>query len=332
MKSNLKIPRLLKSPLYAEAIIGEHPSIREIYSKIQKVAPSAASVLISGETGTGKGLIAREIHNQSNRKNNPFLTLHCVGLSEQLIESELFGYVKGAFTGAKEDKKGLFEATTEGTLFLDDIENIPLLTQAKLLQALGDKEIRKVGDTKIIEINTRIITATNKPLQKLVAQKEFREDLYYRLNIGFIKVPPLRERKSDIPLLVKHFLDKYKINKTITPDAMSCLLDYDFPGNVRELENIIQKAYINSDSLEIQEKDIQDAINESRLDLERGSEKEAAFKFVSEMGFEQFKKEYISHFLDNSKTIAEASRKSGIPESTLSDRRKELSAKKVKAG
>jgi transcriptional regulator with GAF, ATPase, and Fis domain len=213
------------------------------------VAPTDSTVLISGETGTGKELVARAIHSQSNRKDKPFIVVDCGGLAESLFESELFGHVKGSFTGATETKYGRFEVANSGTVFLDEIGNISMNIQTKLLRVRQEKEIARVGSSQVIKVDVRIIAATNKDLLKCVKEQTFREDLFYRLGVVPIVLPPLRERREDIPLLANHFLAKYnkKRGKGITgisDGAMKVLTEYDWPGNVRELENVIERAVV----------------------------------------------------------------------------------------
>jgi PAS domain S-box-containing protein len=230
-------------------IIGNSNNILHVIDLVQQIAPTNSTVLIFGETGSGKDLIAKAIHNNSRRKDSSFITLNCAALPEHLIESELFGYVKGAFTGAVQNKKGFFEEAHKGTIFLNEIGDIPIRLQGKLLQVLENQQINRLGQSRSITVDVRIIAATNKDLHHAVKNGYFREDLFYRLNVLTIKVPPLRDRKQDIPLLAKHFLDKYcpSMNKNITDisrEAINTLCKYSYPGNVRELENIIQRSII----------------------------------------------------------------------------------------
>ncbi len=226
-------------------LIGESQSMQRMISLIHKVAATDASVLLLGESGTGKELVARAIHNLSARNNLPYLAQFCGSIPDTLLESELFGYKRGAFTGANNDKKGLFEVANKGTFFLDEIADISIALQAKLLRVLQNKEIIRLGDTNVIKVDVRIIAATNKDLHQLTKEEKFREDLFYRLNVFPIKIPPLRERRGDIPLLVDHFIKKY-LGKRIylDPSAMKILESYTWPGNVRQLENVIQRALI----------------------------------------------------------------------------------------
>ncbi len=227
-------------------LIGVSPKMQRIYRLIEKVSQHNYPVLILGESGTGKELVARSIHFSGTRKNEPFVPVDCSSLVPTLIESELFGYVKGAFTGAMQSKMGLMQSAGSGTLFLDEIGDLPVDLQAKLLRALQEREVKPVGSNDRISIATRIIAATNRDLEVAVRQGQFRQDLFFRLNVVQIKMPPLRERKSDIPILVNAFLEKFSDSsghvQTISEDAMARLISYDWPGNVRELENAVERA------------------------------------------------------------------------------------------
>jgi two-component system response regulator HydG len=242
--------RLLREELRSRpgfgGLIGMSPRMQRVYKLIQKVAQHTYPVLILGESGTGKELVARSIHFSGPRKNKPFAPVDCSSLVPTLIESELFGYVKGAFTGAQHTKLGLFEAAGEGTLFLDEIGDLPIDLQAKLLRALQEREIKPVGSNERIGIRARVIAATNRDLESAIRTGGFRQDLYFRLNVVQIKLPPLRERKTDIPLLANTFLEKFsdpaRPIHTISEDAMRRIMAYDWPGNIRELENAIERA------------------------------------------------------------------------------------------
>jgi len=234
-------------------IIGDSPEMRNIFDQIDRIAPTHANVLIIGESGTGKELVAQAIHQKSRMAHCNFVPITCNAIPESLFESELFGHMKGSFTGASSNKIGLFELANNGSVFLDEIGELTPLIQTKLLRVLQEREFKRVGDTKTIKVNVRIISATNRDLEQEILEKRFREDLYYRLAVVPIRMPPLRERKGDVPLLVNHFLQKY--SKTFEKDApqlstyaMEVLMDYDFPGNVRELENIIERGVALSTS------------------------------------------------------------------------------------
>jgi two-component system response regulator AtoC len=228
-------------------IVGAAAPMLAVYRMVSRVAPTRSTVLIQGETGTGKELVARAVHAASRRRDRPFVTVDCGALAESLLESELFGHVKGAFTGALTDKRGLFEAAAEGTCFLDEIAGISPCVQARLLRVLQEHEVRRVGGTESNAVDVRIIAATNRDLGALVAEGQFREDLFYRLSVVTIGLPPLRERREDIPLLARHFLRAYAAANDrpllgISPLALAALLAYDWPGNVRELEHAIEHA------------------------------------------------------------------------------------------
>ncbi|BCA80788.1 sigma-54 dependent transcriptional regulator [Desulfuromonas sp. AOP6] len=232
-----------------DLFVGESRQMERVYRRILQVAPTDSTVLITGESGTGKELLARAIHNHSSRKDQPFLAVDCTSLAESLLESELFGHMKGSFTGAVQSKVGLFKVADGGTLFLDEVSNISLTTQAKLLRVLQEREITPVGGNKPVPINIRLIAATNRNLREMCAKGEFREDLFFRLNIIPVDLPPLRERQSDIPLLTRFFLEKFarelgKEIRGLSPAAMEHLNQHAFPGNVRELENILERAVV----------------------------------------------------------------------------------------
>ncbi len=239
-----------------ETIIGESPRMIEVYELVQKVAPTDSTVLITGETGTGKELIARAIHFNSLRKDKPFLTMDCGSLVETLFESELFGHVKGSFTGAIATKHGSFELANGGSFFFDEIGNISLSIQAKILRAIQEREIRRIGSTETIKVDVRVIAATNKNLRQAVEQGSFREDLFYRISVIPIHLPALRERKEDIMPLANYFLQKYnqrrlKALRGFSPKVKEIFLNYSWPGNVRELENIVERAVVIEDSDEV---------------------------------------------------------------------------------
>ncbi|HPG30702.1 MAG TPA: sigma-54 dependent transcriptional regulator [bacterium] len=262
-------------------MIGHSKGINKVLSDIEKVAVVNSTVLIYGETGTGKELAARYIHNRSPRKNNSFIKLNCGALPSELLESELFGHVKGAFTSAYKDRTGRFELADKGTLFIDEISEIPLMTQMKLLRVLQEREFERVGSSETIKTDARIIAATNRNLEEMVAQNLFRQDLFYRLNVFPITIPPLRERKDDIPELINYFIKKYvnltgKKIKKIDNQVVEILTDYDWPGNIRELENIIERMIVvcgndsvidvKSTPVEIKKKSFSVSINSDNLD------------------------------------------------------------------
>jgi two-component system response regulator PilR (NtrC family) len=244
---NRALKRELKEKLRFDEMVGDSPRMREVLDLISKIAPTNSTVLVSGESGTGKELVARAIHAGSPCRERPFVSINCGALPDELLESELFGHTRGSFTGAVTAKKGLFEVADGGTLFLDEIGDTTPAMQIKLLRVLQERRIRRVGGTDEIEVNVRVLAATNQDLEQLVRQKRFREDLYYRINVIQIRMPALREKPEDIPKLALHFLIKYSriMGKKITrinEDAMRRLAEHDWPGNVRELENVIERA------------------------------------------------------------------------------------------
>jgi DNA-binding NtrC family response regulator len=279
-------------------ILGRSKSMQAVFDLIRRVSDSPTNVLITGESGTGKELVAKAIHYNSDRRDAPFIPVNCAAIPEQLLESELFGHMRGAFTDAKADKRGLFEEAAKGTLFLDEISELPLMLQAKLLRAIQEKEIRRVGATKSISVDARVIAATNLNLAEEVQQKRFREDLYYRLNVIEVKLPPLRERREDIPLLVEAFLKKCgesrgKPVKAAGEAALAMLVDYAWPGNVRELENVIERAVILTRGDKILPEDLSPAIQGSRGD--RRILDEAAERTLP---LHEVEKEYIAKILE----------------------------------
>ena len=246
---NLSLRMHLKKKYKFENIIGDSDAIQEVFQLIEKVSDTDSTILIRGESGTGKELIAKAIHFNGYRKEKPLIPVNCGAIPEELLESELFGHVKGAFTGATSARVGRFELAHNGTIFLDEIGDMSPSLQVKVLRVLQEQEFERVGGTNTIKVNVRIIAATNQDLENAVIEKRFREDLYYRLNVIPINVPPLRKRKSDIPLLIHHFIERFNREKKkdveqITPDVMESLLQYDWPGNVRELENTIERLVI----------------------------------------------------------------------------------------
>ena len=258
------------------SLVGESPEMMDVQRIIEKIAPTHATVLITGESGTGKEVVAREIHRLSSVKEGPFIAINIGGVPENLLESELFGYEKGAFTGALQRKTGLFELASGGTLFLDEIGDMPFSLQVKILRVLQEKKITRLGGTNPMPINARIIAATNKDLESMVREGHFREDLFYRLNVVRIHIPPLRERPADIPVLAAYIITKYSKEMGLkitgfTPEALDALRHHSFYGNVRELENIIERAMIFADS---------ETIGINDLDLRSGLQKNDVPKAV----------------------------------------------------
>jgi two-component system response regulator PilR (NtrC family) len=246
---NIRLKDELKKKFSFENIIGKSSVMNDVFETIKASAPTRSTILIQGESGTGKELVARAIHQNSDRANAPFIIVNSGSLPPDLLESNLFGHLRGAFTGAVSDKKGLFEAADKGTIFFDEISSLNMETQAKLLRVMQDREFMRLGGTKTIKVNVRVIAATNTDLEDCIDEKQFRQDLFFRLNVIKIELPHLRERKEDIPLLAKHFLDTYsKENKKeiigVSEEVMEIFANYDWPGNIRELENLIERAIV----------------------------------------------------------------------------------------
>lgn len=297
-------------------IIGNGPAMIKLLETVAQVAPSEATVMITGESGTGKELIAGAIHFNSYRKNGPFVKINCAAITETLLESELFGHEKGAFTGADRKKEGRFLQANRGSLFLDEVSEMPLTMQVKLLRVLQEREITRVGGEKVIKVDVRLIVATNRDLQELVNNWEFREDLYYRLNVVSLEIPPLRKRREDIPLLAQHFLEMFakknrKDIKGFTPNAMDHLIKYDWPGNVRELMNAVERGVVLARSEYLDDEDfpiIQKSIQEIEIPPNA---------FV-DMSLEQVEKTTILKTLESTGgNKSEAARRLGITRKTL---------------
>ncbi len=256
LKENIRLRRALTKRFRFQDLVGKSPKMQRVIEMIKTVAPTKSTALIRGESGTGKELVARAIHELGPRKKFPFIAAACGAIPESLLEAELFGYEKGAFTGAVSQHKGWIEVAEKGTLFLDEIGDISLKTQVNLLRFLQEREFRRIGGKASIKVDIRIIAATNKNLEEMISRGEFREDLYYRLNVITIEVPPLRERKEDIPILVEHFLEKFNLDtgkgiETVSESVMKVFMEYDWPGNIRQLENAIEHAVVIADDVEI---------------------------------------------------------------------------------
>jgi len=303
-------------------IIGTSDAIQKIFSIMEKVIPSKSNILITGESGTGKGMVAEAIHESGPRKDKPFISINCGAIPENLLESELFGHKKGSFTSAIEDKKGLITMANTGTLFLDEVGELPPALQVKLLNVIQTRELMPVGDTRVITVDVRIIAATNADLMQRVKEGRFREDLYYRLNVIEIKMPPLRERKDDMPLLIKHYIDVFaketgKNIKDIDYEAMQALLAYDWPGNIRELRNTIERAVVLADGEVITIHDLTDKFR--TLDIEGVSTSSLR------QALDHFEMEYVRRSLAESKGNKEATAaKLGIDLATLYRKLKKL--------
>jgi two-component system response regulator AtoC len=303
-----------------EGFISADARIVEILSTVEKVAPTNATVMIYGESGTGKELIARAIHRLSPRATKPFVEVHAGALPETLLESELFGYEKGAFTGAVNAKPGRFEMANGGTLFLDEVGDISLGVQVKLLRVLQERRFERLGGTRSIDVDVRVVAATNRDLQQLIADGSFREDLFYRLNVVPITLPPLRQRQGDVPLLVAHFLDKHKAGgKRIGNDAMEALASYPWPGNIRELENTIERIVILSASDEV---GLEDLPTEVRAGVAPASARTRGFELPEEgLDLEEVEMHFLQQALERSGgNAAKASKLVGLTPKTFEAR------------
>jgi two-component system, NtrC family, nitrogen regulation response regulator NtrX len=303
-------------------IVGKSYAIRALIDKIDKVAATPARVLITGENGTGKELVARAIHRQSTRANKPFVEVNCAAIPSELIESELFGHMKGSFTGAVQDRAGKFEQADRGTLFLDEVGDMSLNAQAKVLRVLQDNVVTRIGGAKPIQVDVRVLAATNKNVEEEIAAGRFREDLYYRLNVVPIHVPPLRERREDIPLLVQHFVSTLSERegvtpRTVAPDALQCLTEFDWPGNVRELRNTMERLLILANGPRITAADVE------RLVGRRAAEGSGGLGSLTEMKtFEEFKHAAERAFLlaklrEYDWNVSETARALDMPRSNL---------------
>jgi two-component system, NtrC family, response regulator HydG len=315
----------------SDGLVGNSAPMREVVRMIDAVAYSSTTVLVTGESGTGKELVARALHTKSPRKAHPFVALNCGALTETLLESELFGHVKGAFTGAQRDQKGLFDAADGGTIFLDEIGDIPMATQVRLLRVLQEGEIKRVGSADSVRVDVRVIAATHRDLPKLVKAGRFREDLFYRLNVINIPLPSLRERVEDVPLLAHHFLRRYadrlaKKVRTLSPEAIELLCGYRWPGNVRELENAVERAVVLSRNEAIAPADLPPAVTGRTAPLVREapvSGEDAAWLTLSyaaakEQALRRFEKGYVEALMracDNN--ISAAARKAGMDRSNF---------------
>jgi DNA-binding NtrC family response regulator len=326
LKENRQLQKQLFDRFKMEGIVGSSPKMQDAIDIVRKVSGSTATVLVIGESGTGKELIARAIHYNSPRRTKPFIALNCAAIPENLFESELFGYEPGAFTGASSRHIGLFEAANSGTLFLDEIGDMPLMMQSKLLRVLQDKEIRRLGGKDPIRIDVRIITATNKELEKELGKGGFREDLYYRLKVVTIQLPPLRERKEDISVLVDFFIKKYNIEfgkriKGIESPALKALSEYAWPGNIRQLESVIERAVILSEAEQISLKDIKSELSmtysSQPLDFELSDEG---------INFDDFERELLKKAMAKSNNVvAKAAKLLGMSYKTFWYRWEKLS-------
>jgi DNA-binding NtrC family response regulator len=321
-EENIRLKEKLKQVEHNHKLLGNSVIMKRVFQLIDRVSSTDASILIQGESGTGKSIIAHTIHSLSDRKDAPFIPVNCASLPEQLLESELFGHEKGAFTGASASRKGKFEAANGGTIFLDEIGEISPAFQAKLLQVTQDRVFMRVGSDQFKKVDVRIIAATNRNLKRLVEEGGFREDLYYRLNIVDMYIPPLRQRRDDIPLLVEKFLEKHRIKNNkdyqTSRELMNLLIDYEWPGNVRELENAIERAVVlcHGDQLSIEDfpREVREARQEYRSKHIEENELDQSLPAM----MEEVEKKYILKALDASLgQSAQAARKLGISRQSL---------------
>ena len=288
----------ISSLVQTERIVGNSPAMQEVYKTVGKVAKADATVLITGESGTGKELVAEALHYNSNRRSGPIVKVSCAALPETLLEAELFGHEKGSFTGAMTQRRGRFEMADKGTIFLDEIGEMSLPMQTKLLRVLQERKIERVGSSLPIKVDIRIICATNKDLQRQVEQQKFRDDLFYRLNVINIHMPPLRDRKEDIPALVEHFLAKHRYSATAQPaaiseEALKRLMEYEWPGNVRELENVVERAVVLSRGQIITSRELPFGDHEGDGHEEEGGDEVSVEKSFFKKSVAQFEKDLI---------------------------------------
>jgi len=308
-----------------EDLVGSSIKMKEVFELVESVSYSTATVLIQGESGTGKELVARATHYRSPRRDRPFVAVNCSALTESLLESELFGHMKGSFTGATADKKGLFETASGGTIFLDEIGEIPLSMQVKLLRVLQEGEVKRVGanDTRMVDI--RVIAATNKDLQTLMKEGTFREDLYYRLNVITVVLPPLRERADDVPALAYHFLTRYneKLGKKVTgleADVLEVLQIYSWPGNVRELENVIERAMVLARGETLHMRDLPPHLREGSFSTNADMDDfgNLSFNAAKKLAVQAFERRYLKQVLVRTDgNISSASREAGLDRSNF---------------
>jgi DNA-binding NtrC family response regulator len=328
LRENLRLRESVKHYEVFQNIVGTSPAIRKVFDTIRMVAATDVTVLIRGESGTGKELVARAIHELSERRSGPFVPVNCPAVPEQILESELFGYKKGAFTHAVHNRKGLFQEAQGGTIFLDEIGDIPMSIQTKLLRVLQEKEIKPLGDNHTVKIDVRVIASTNQDLERKIAEGSFREDLFYRLNVVPIFLPPLRDRREDIPLLAEHFLKKYgekfkKPVRQISPEAMQWLMSQEWKGNVRELENTIMRGVLFSHGGELMLRDLglpaeAGEMPDSSKDFENIGSGEFSYKDAKEKSLKEFHERFFGRLLSiTNGNISQAARLCGLERQAL---------------
>jgi two-component system response regulator PilR (NtrC family) len=323
-QENLLLKSQLEGKFGLEGIVGQDPAIQDVVRMVRKIAPSNSTVLIQGESGTGKEVVARAIHRLSPRAARPFVAINCSAIPDTLIENELFGHERGAFTGATERKIGLFESADKSTLFLDEIADLPQGLQAKILRVLQEREVRRVGGNESFRVDVRLVAATNRNLAEEVSEGRFREDLYYRVNVVTITLPPLRERRGDIPLLAGHALEKFahlsEGHKEISREAMEVLIDYSWPGNVRQLESAVERAVLLCEGDKILPRDLPQEVLARKAPI-KGGERARGDRFdipTEGMNFETFERDLILQAMErNDWVIAKAAKMLGMSYRTL---------------
>jgi DNA-binding NtrC family response regulator len=322
-KEVARLKKEVESRYHFHQLIGKSPPMQRIYGLIERISDSSSSVFVTGESGTGKELVGKAIHYNGVRKDGPFIAVNCAAIPETLLESELFGYKKGAFTDAKTDKKGLMFEANGGTLFLDEITEMSNTLQAKLLRVIEEREVRPVGDTRSYPIDVRIISTTNRDIQSVIEEGRFREDLYYRLKVIDIELPSLRERREDIPLLIQHFIDKFSANlkkriSGVSEEALKLLLNYSWPGNVRELENVVERAINLTQQETILPEDLPKSLDQ------RADEKLFEKAVREKLTLNQLEKEYVKRVLmEVEGNKSKAAERLGLDRKTLYRRLKE---------
>jgi two-component system response regulator HydG len=320
---NRRLRESLSPHVAFDKLIGRSPAMEAVFELIQKAARSEANILIQGESGTGKELVARAIHANSPRAAEVFIPVDCAALPEQLLESELFGHERGAFTGADRTKPGMFEVADRGTLLLDEVGELPLGLQAKLLRALQEREIRRVGGTKLLPVDVRLVSATNRDLAEAVRKREFREDLFYRVNVIPIPLPPLRDRNGDVPVLAYHFLGRYGRNRErplegIDADALAILEGYAWPGNIRELQNVIERACALADGPTLRVRDLPEHVRGRGRPAPAAAGKDLPLREAREAWLRTFTQDYLTDLLRrHGGNISQAAKTAGVDRKTL---------------
>jgi DNA-binding NtrC family response regulator len=323
VEENRRLRESLLPQVGLDTLVGKSPAMQAVLDLVRKAARSEANIMIQGESGTGKELVARAIHANSPRAREVFVPVDCAALPENLLESELFGHERGAFTGADRAKPGMFEVADRGTLFLDEVGELPLPLQTKLLRALQEREIRRVGGTKQVSVDVRLVSATNRDLAEAVGKREFREDLFYRVNVIAIALPPLRERAGDVPLLAYHFLSRYGRNRErplegIAPEALAVLEGYAWPGNIRELQNVIERACALADGPTVHVRDLPEHLRGRGRSASAVLAKDLPLREAREAWLRAFTEEYLTELLRrHGGNISQAAKTAGVDRKTL---------------